>query len=88
MLIAAGPGLTYFSKELIAVGMVVVAPVRTREVPAIVLECREASEEKSALKSSAFAIRKITNAKPRRIWLPQFLKAVEATANLSAQKLG
>lgn len=80
--------LTYFSKEPIAVGMVVVAPVRTREVPAIVLECREASEEKSALKSSNFAIRKITRAKPRRVWLPSFLKAVEATANLSAQKLG
>lgn len=80
--------LTYFSKEPIAVGMVVVAPIRTREVPAIVLECREASVEKSALKSSDYAIRKITRAKPRRIWLPSFLKAVEETANLSAQKLG
>ena len=80
--------LTYFSKEPIAVGMVVVAPVRTREVPAIVLECREASEEKSALKSSDYAIRKITRAKPKRIWFPSFLEAVEATADLSAQKLG
>ncbi|MFZ2303524.1 MAG: hypothetical protein WAV98_01890 [Minisyncoccia bacterium] len=80
--------LTYFSKEPIAVGMVVVAPVRTREIPAIVLNCREASEEKSSLKSSAFAIRKITRSKPRRIWLQTFLKAVEETADLSAQKLG
>lgn len=80
--------LTYFSKDPIAIGMVVVAPIRTREVPAIVLECRVASEEKSSLKSSDFAIRKITRSKPRRIWLPSFLKAVEATANLSAQKLG
>lgn len=80
--------LTYFSKEPIAVGMVVVVPIRTREAPAIVLESREATVEKSALKSSDFAIRKITRAKPRRIWLPAFLKAVEATANLSAQKFG
>ena len=80
--------LTYFSKEPIAVGMVVVVPIRTREVPAIVLESREASEEKSSLKTSEYSIRKITRTKPRRIWLSSFLKAVEATSNLSAQKLG
>ncbi|HAS84560.1 MAG TPA: hypothetical protein DCS23_00585 [Candidatus Yonathbacteria bacterium] len=80
--------LTYFSKEPIEVGMVVVAPIRTREVPAIVLECREVSEERSSIRSSDYAIRKITRAKPRRIWLPTFLKAVEETAGLSAQKLG
>lgn len=80
--------LTYFSKEPISVGMVVVAPIRTREVPAIVLECREVSEERSSIRSSDYAIRKITRIKPRRIWLPAFLKAVEKTADLSAQKLG
>lgn len=80
--------LTYFSKEPISVGMVVVAPIRTREVPAIVLECREVSEERSSIRSSDYAIRKITRIKPRRIWLPAFLKAVEETADLSAQKLG
>jgi len=80
--------LTYFSKEHIEVGMVVVAPLRTREVPAIVLECREVSEERSSIRSSDYAIRKITRAKPQRIWLPTFLKAVEKTADLSAQKLG
>ncbi|MBI5077939.1 MAG: hypothetical protein HZB11_01045 [Candidatus Yonathbacteria bacterium] len=80
--------LTYFSKEPIAAGMVVVAPVRTREVPAIVLESREASSAKSALKSYDYAIRKIMRAKPRRIWLPEFLKSAEETANFSAQKFG
>lgn len=80
--------LTYFSKDPIAVGSVVIAPVRTREVPAIVLECREASEEKSALKSSDYTIRKITKTKPRKVWLPEFLRAAEETANFSAQKLG
>ncbi|KKT29085.1 MAG: Primosomal protein N' [Parcubacteria group bacterium GW2011_GWA1_44_13] len=68
--------------------MVVVAPIRTREVPAIVLLCREVSEERSSIRSSDYAIRKITRAKPRRIWLPAFLKAVEETSDLSAQKLG
>ncbi|MFA5997647.1 MAG: hypothetical protein WC791_04165 [Candidatus Paceibacterota bacterium] len=85
---ALQPELTYFSKEPIAIGMVVVVPVRTREIPAIVLSSKAVSDSKSALKSSDYAIRKITRAKPRRIWSPAFLKAVEGTANLSAQKLG
>lgn len=85
---ALQPELTYFSKEPIATGMVVVVPVRTREIPAIVLSSKAASDSKSSLKSSDFAIRKITRAKPRRIWLPPFLRAIETTANLSAQKLG
>ncbi|MBI5799003.1 MAG: hypothetical protein HZB10_03655 [Candidatus Yonathbacteria bacterium] len=80
--------LTYFSKDTIDVGMVVAAPIRTREVPAIVLGCREASKEKSSLKSSDFAIRKIAQAKPRKIWLPAFIEAAEETANFHAQKLG
>lgn len=78
--------LTYFSKDPIPAGMAVVVPIRTREVPAIVLESREASSSKSSLKSSEYSIRKIARAKPRRIWLPNFLKAVEKTADFSAQK--
>lgn len=80
--------LTYFSKEPITKGMVVVVPVRAREVPAVVLLSQDVSDTKSALKSSGYAIRKITRAKPRRIWSPEFLKSAEETANFSAQKLG
>jgi primosomal protein N' (replication factor Y) len=80
--------LSYFSKEHLEVGMVIVVPVRTREIPAIVLETKMASDEKSTIKTSDYAIRKITRAHPRRIWSPAFLKAVEETANYSAQKFG
>lgn len=80
--------LSYFSKEPLELGMVIVAPVRTREIPAIVLETRIVSDEKSTIKSSDYAIRKITRAHPRRIWTPEFLKAIEETANYSAQKFG
>lgn len=85
---ALQPELTYFSKEPIATGMVVIVPVRTREIPAIVLSSKAVSDSKSSLKSSDYAIRKITRARPRRIWLPTFLTAVESTSNLAAQKLG
>lgn len=80
--------LTYFSKDNLDIGMVVMVPIRTREVPAIVLETSAASDAKSALKSSDYAVRKITRAKPRHIWTYAFLKAAEHTANFSAQKLG
>lgn len=80
--------LTYFSKEPLTVGMVVVVPVRNREVPAIIIESRGVSDAKEAIKTSDYAMRKITRAKPRRIWTPVFLKAVEETANFSVQKLG
>lgn len=80
--------LTYFSKEDLEIGSVVMVPIRTREVPAIVLEASAASDSKSSIKSSDYAIRKIMRTKPRRIWTSSFLKAAEYTANFSAQKLG
>ena len=80
--------LTYFAKERVPVGSVIKVPVRTREIPAIVLEITEASDSKSAVKSSEYAIRKITRIKPRRIWNKAFLNAVDHTARISAQGFG
>lgn len=80
--------LTYFSKDDISVGMIVTVPLRAREIPGIVIETKKVTDAKTFLKNSDYAIRKITHASPRRIWLPEFLKAVEETANFSAQKLG
>ena len=80
--------LTYFSKENLDIGTVIMVPVRTREIPAIVLGTCEASHAKESLKSSEYAIRKILGAKPKHIWTPSFLKAAEHVANFSAQKLG
>lgn len=80
--------LTYFSKEPIAIGSVIIVPIRTREVPAIVIESTEVSNAKSTLKSSDYVIRKVANSKPRNIWLPEFLRATEETSRFFAQKFG
>lgn len=80
--------LTYFSKESIAIGMMVMVPVRNREVPAIIIESRKASDAKEAIKSSTYVMRKIARSKPYRVWSPAFLKAAEETARFSAQKFG
>lgn len=80
--------LTYFAKERPPIGAFIMVPVRTREVPALVLEVSEASDSKSTVKSSDYAIRKISRIKPRRIWSEEFLKAVEEAALKDAQGFG
>lgn len=80
--------LTYFTKESVPLGAVIMVPVRTREVPALVLESKSVSDAKSALKSSEYALRKITRLKPHRVWNNAFMKAAEETARYSAQGLG
>ncbi len=80
--------LTYFSKNPIEIGVLIMVPIRTREVPALVLEVKELSYAKSAIKSGDFSLRKITRPRPRRVWSNEFLKAALETANFSAQGLG
>ncbi len=80
--------LLIFTKEAVPVGSVVMVPIRTREVPAIVLEVKEVSDMKSILKSSDYAVRKIARIKPQHIWSSAYIKAVIATARFSAQGLG
>ena len=80
--------LTYFTKNLLETGSLVVVPIQKREVPAIVLDIREAVDSKSDIKSSAYAMKKITRVKPRRVWNDAFLKAAQETALFFAQGLG
>ncbi len=80
--------LTYFTKNPIEIGVLIMVPVRNREVPALVLETKEVSDAKSAIKSGDFSLRKITRPRPRRVWSNEFLKAALETANFSAQGLG
>jgi len=80
--------LSYFSKETVPLGAVIMVPIRTREVPALVLESKSVTDAKSSLKSSEYALRKVTRLKPHRVWSNEFMKAVEETARYSAQGLG
>ncbi len=80
--------LTYFAKDPVEVGALIMVPVRTREVPALVIEVKQVADVKSSIKTSDYAIRKITRMKPRHVWNKAFLKAALETANFSAQGLG
>ena len=80
--------LTYFSKETVPIGAVIEVPILSREIPALVLDVKEATTVKSTIKTSDFSMRKISRVKPLFIWNDAFLKAAEETARYCAQALG
>jgi len=55
--------LTYFSPEPVPDGTVVSVPIRSSAVDAIAVGCRDAREEKAAIKSGSFSLKKILKVK-------------------------
>ncbi len=55
--------LTYFAGEKIQEGRVVSVPIRSKPVDAIVVDCKDAKEEKAHIKSGSFALKKILKVK-------------------------
>ena len=55
--------LTYFSAEPVADGTVVSVPVRKKAVDAVAVSCKDVKDEKSAIKSGSFALKKILKIK-------------------------
>lgn len=82
------PSLTYFTNKTISIGTIVMVPVRTREVPALVLEAQDVSDMKGAIKSSDFSIKKILHAKPLHFWSTPFIESVQETSHYFVQHLG
>lgn len=73
--------LTFFSREDIEAGMVVGITIRGKAVPALVIESKDVREEKLDIRSSDFALKKIsTKTKPKRILTHAFVSAVKDTA--------
>ena len=73
--------LTYFSPEQVADGTVVSVPIRSKAVDAISVSCRDARDEKAAIKSGSFSLRKIIKVKDGSP-VPEYLFE---TARLAAQ---
>ncbi len=67
--------LSYFSPENVPLGSVVSVPLRSRSVPALVVESEDAEAMKSELKTSAFAMKKINKAEPLSLFSSAFVKA-------------
>lgn len=89
--IARGIGketLSYFTISDIEVGSIIKVPLRTRQIPALVLASEDATEAKSELKSSPFAIRKVGKLKPLQIFQPEFIEAAKDAARYFAGSTG
>lgn len=55
--------LSYFSSEEVREGALVQVPLRSKTIDAIVIYCRDARDEKQAIKSGTIKLRKITKVK-------------------------
>ena len=55
--------LTYFSAETIREGSLVSVPMRSKLIDAIVIGCRDAKQEKAAIKSGSLSLRKVAKVK-------------------------
>src|SRR3989344_2743048 len=72
--------LSYFSAEKIVPGSIVFVPLRKRAVPALVLNTHNATEAKTQLRTSSFALRKILRRKARPFLTPAFMTAATKSA--------
>ncbi|OHA83971.1 MAG: hypothetical protein A2408_02815 [Candidatus Yonathbacteria bacterium RIFOXYC1_FULL_52_10] len=80
--------LTYFSKESITPGTVVMVPVRSRTVPALVIATESAREAKASIKSSDFALKRLAEFKGSYYFPAAFLAAAQEAARYSAATEG
>ncbi len=82
------PELNYFSKHHVAVGSLITADVRNREVHAIVLSCEPVRDMKLAIRSADFALKKITPRASRPFLLPALVETLTRGARYYASSPG
>ncbi|HVS79463.1 MAG TPA: hypothetical protein VHF05_00615 [Candidatus Paceibacterota bacterium] len=80
--------LSYFSSEDHALGSIISVPLRKRSVPAIVVGSADAETQKTEIRSSDFALRKIGATKSRPVFSSAFIRACERMADYSAASPG
>ncbi len=80
--------LSYFSSVSIEEGSLISVPVRNREIPALVLSCKKAVEDKAMLKDLPYALKKINITKSKHLFRKEFVEASCITANYHATFAG
>jgi len=80
--------LSYFSSEDFPVGTVVMVPLRSKNVPAIVIGTRDVLEEKANIKRSDFSVKKISKHKAVEIFSPAFVNTCLDIAKYLASSTG
>lgn len=80
--------LTYFSKEKIAVGSIVSINLRKKTVPGLVIGSSPGERQKSEIKASDFALRKVKKVYKQSIFSKSFVMAAKATSEYYATSTG
>ncbi|PCI28019.1 hypothetical protein COB52_04170, partial [Candidatus Kaiserbacteria bacterium] len=80
--------LSYFSADEIPVGSVIQVPLRSKEVPALVLEVEDAKAIKSLLRTNTYETKKIRKQKPSLVFTEGFVRAINETAKYFATSEG
>lgn len=89
--IAKGMGketLSYFSTKEVVPGSLVSVPVRSKIIPAIVVESQKASELKSELKRSDFAVKKVDSLKAKQFLRSEYVQSALHLADHCASTAG
>lgn len=68
--------LSFFSRVALEPGLVVSAPVRGKNIPAIVIDSRDAREQKLGIRTADFSLKKLPETKGRRLFSPAFIAAM------------
>ena len=69
--------LSYFSGKDVALGDIVTAPVRNKDVDGIVIDAQDVSMQKGDIKDADFNLKKIKDVKGSSIFLKSFLDTAE-----------
>ncbi len=80
--------LSYFSKIPVQVGSIVSIPVRKKEYPALVVSISEAGVDRSLIRSSDFALKKISTILREDFFSKKFIESCEKTAEYYVSSVG
>lgn len=80
--------LSYFGPKYLSPGSLLKINVRGKSVSALVLESRDATENKSEIKTADFQLKKITKVDAKPFLQKEYLEAVKATAEYFATTSG
>ncbi len=80
--------LTYFTTQTVSRGMIVSVPLRKKTIDALVVDVRDASEEKNAVKGASFSLKKIIKVKGPSFIPIAFMESCEKLKDYYATTTG
>ena len=80
--------LTYFTADKVALGSLVLVPIRGKKSHGLVVEIKEASEAKMELKNLSYAMKKIEKVEQHFFLQENFVEATRAVADYYAATVG